>query len=470
VPLPRFLATSTFPLALTYAALFSVSAISLAGVTFWTMEFMLARERRETVLAEANLLAEQFRRFGPGGLSLVIAERVRPDRVGDGLYLLTGPTYTPLAGNLTDWPPTGEHEGPWLDFTIERNVAGQRKVLGARAIHVLLPDNYHLLVGQDMSTEARLRSALINASLWGIVVTVGLGLAVGFIASRNFLGRIEAINRSTDRIRAGEVEHRMAVSGSGDEFDRLSQNLNAMLDDIQRLLAGIRTVTDNIAHDLRTPLSRLKNGLELALADASEEERRQAIERAIGESDQLLRTFSALLAIADAEVGASRIERQPVELGELARDVVELYEPLADERGVSFALEAEEPATVEGDRQLLFQLLANLLDNAIKYGADGGRVDIKVRRVDGKPEIVVADRGAGIPEKDRERVLDRFVRLDESRTTPGIGLGLPLVKAIAHLHNAELELGDNAPGLLVRVRFPAAAEDGKAEPRRLTAR
>jgi signal transduction histidine kinase len=301
-------------------------------------------------------------------------------------------------------------------------------------------------------------------------VTVGLGLAVGFIASRNFLGRIEAINRSTDRIRAGEVEHRMAVSGSGDEFDRLSQNLNAMLDDIQRLLAGIRTVTDNIAHDLRTPLSRLKNGLELALADASDDERRQAIERAIGESDQLLRTFSALLAIADAEVGASRIERQPVELGELARDVVELYEPLADERGVSFALEAEEPATVEGDRQLLFQLLANLLDNAIKYGADGGRVDIKVRRVDGKPEIVVADRGAGIPEKDRERVLERFVRLDESRTTPGIGLGLPLVKAIAHLHCAELELGDNAPGLLVRVRFPAAAEDGKAEPRRLTAR
>jgi signal transduction histidine kinase len=262
----------------------------------------------------------------------------------------------------------------------------------------------------------------------------------------------------------------MAVSGSGDEFDRLSQNLNAMLDDIQRLLAGIRTVTDNIAHDLRTPLSRLKNGLELALAEPSDDERRQAIERAIGESDQLLRTFSALLAIADAEAGASRIERQPVELGDLARDVVELYEPVADERGVGLALSVEDSATVEGDRQLLFQVLANLLDNAIKYGADGGRVDIGVGRVDGRPEIVVADRGAGIPEKDRERVLERFVRLDESRTSPGIGLGLPLVRAICHLHDAVLELGDNAPGLLVRVRFPVTIDESKSEPRRLAAR
>lgn len=470
MPIPRFLATSTFRLALIYAALFSVSAVSLAGVTFWTMEFMLERGRRETVLAEANLLADQFRRFGPAGLSVVIAERIRPDRVGDGIYLLASPIYLPLAGNLSEWPVNAQHDGPWLDFKIERTVGGQRKVLGVRAIDLLLPDNYHLLVGQDLSTEERLRSALINASLWSIVVTVGLGLVVGFVASRNFLGRIEAINRATERIRAGEVAHRMPVSGNGDEFDRLAHNLNAMLDEIQRLLAGIRAVTDNIAHDLRTPLSRLKNGLELALGSRSEEERRQAIERAIGESDQLLRTFSALLAIADAEAGASRIEREPVDLGGLARDVVELYEPVADEHGAKLSLNVEEPATVDGDRQLLFQLLANLIDNAIKYGADGGKVDIRLGRRDSQPEITVADHGPGIPETDRERVLERFVRLDESRSTPGTGLGLTLVKAIAQLHNAKLELGDNAPGLVVRVRFPAAAEEASRDNRRLSAR
>jgi signal transduction histidine kinase len=475
VPIPRFLATSTFRLALIYAALFSVSAVSLAGVTFWTMEFMLERQRRETVLAEANLLADQFRRFGPAGLSVVISERIRPDRVGDGIYLLASPIYLPLAGNLSDWPTNARHNGSWLEFEIERIVAGQRRVLGVRAIHLLLPDGYHLLVGQDLSTEERLRSALVNASLWGIVVTVGLGLAVGFIASRNFLGRIEAINRATERIRAGEVEHRMPVSGNGDEFDRLSHNLNAMLDEIQRLLAGIRAVTDNIAHDLRTPLSRLKNGLELALGSRGEEERRQAIERAIGEADQLLRTFSALLAIADAEAGASRIERKPVDLEDLARDVVDLYEPVADEHGAKLSLSVEEAASVDGDRQLLFQLLANLIDNAIKYGAGGGAVDIRVGRRAGQPEIAVADRGPGIPGPDRERVLERFVRLDESRTTPGTGLGLTLVNAIARLHNAELELGDNAPGLVVRVRFPAGTApavpaEAAQEARRLSAR
>jgi len=226
-----------------------------------------------------------------------------------------------------------------------------------------------------------------------------------------------------------------------------------MLDEIERLLGSIRAVANNIAHDLRSPLSRLRNGLEAALAEGDPNQRSDMIERAIAESDGLLATFNALLSIADAEAGTSRGNLEPVDLGALGQDVAELYEPLVEEQGLVFETSIAGPATVAGNRQLLFQAIGNLIDNAAKYGASGGRVSLAVHNGNGGPEVVVADQGPGIPEADRERVLDHFVRLDSSRTTPGNGLGLSLVAAIARLHNAVLNLDDNAPGLKVTLRF-----------------
>ncbi|MGD9743853.1 MAG: sensor histidine kinase, partial [Dongiaceae bacterium] len=254
------------------------------------------------------------------------------------------------------------------------------------------------------------------------------------------------------RIRAGEVRHRMPVENSGDEFDRLAQNLNSMLDEIERLMGGIRAVTDNIAHDLRSPLTRLKNELELALAGADRDPR-TAIERAIAEADGLIKTFNALLAIADAEAGSGRADRAPVDLARLVADVAELYAPLSEERGLKLAAEVETPATIEGDRQLLFQALANLVENAIKYAAEGGAIALTLEGPAASPSLVVADRGPGIPEAAREAAMERFVRLDPSRSTPGSGLGLPLVKAIADMHGAAFVLEDNRPGLVARVTF-----------------
>jgi signal transduction histidine kinase len=452
----RFFGTSTFRLAMLYAGLFSLSVVLLSAFLYWTTSIALERERQETVFAEAQALVERFRLLGPRGLGEAIRERIRPERVGDGIYLLADAELLPIAGNLANWPSKYDAEGGWYEFQVERRGPGDSDAVhGARAMHIELAGNLHLLVGQDLEAEERLRAAVIRGGLWGIAGTLGLGLVVGLVMSRNLLGRIEAINRATARIRGGEVRHRMPVGGSGDEFDRLAANLNSMLDEIARLMGGIRAVTDNIAHDLRSPLSRLKNELEQALT-AGEGDRRAAIERAVGEADGLIKTFNALLAIADAEAGTGQVERGPVALGRLLADVAELYQPLAEEQGLKLATVTEPEATVSGNRQLLFQAVANLLENAIKYASAGGGVELRLENGEG-PALVVADHGPGVPPERREAVQERFVRLDPARTTAGSGLGLPLVRAIARLHGASLELADNRPGLVARIRFPRPA-------------
>jgi len=457
VSIRRFFGASTFRLAILYAGLFSLSVAALSGFLYWTTSIALERERQETVFAEAQALVEQFRLLGPPGLSQAIRERIRPERVGDGIYLLADADLLPIAGNLTSWPVKHDEAEGWYEFQVERRGSGGPAIVhGARAMHIELAGDLHLLVGQDLQAEERLRTAVIRGSLWGIAGTLALGLVVGLVMSRNLLGRIETINRSTARIRAGEVRHRMPVGRAGDEFDRLSLNLNSMLDEIERLMGGIRAVTDNIAHDLRSPLTRLKNELEQALL-ADDRDRRSAIERAVGEADGLIKTFNALLAIADAEAGTRRIERQPVVLERLLADVAELYGPLAEEQGLKLAALARISATVPGDRQLLFQALANLIENAIKYAAGGGTIELGLDGTPEAPVLTVADHGPGVPAEQRQQVTERFVRLDPSRSTPGSGLGLPLVSAIARLHGAALELDDNAPGLVARLRFGKAA-------------
>jgi signal transduction histidine kinase len=472
VRITKFLRTTAFRLALIYAGIFSLSVILLFAFIFWTTSVLVDRQRQQAIVADMNDLRDEFTSLGPSGLLDSVIDRSRPDRVGNGVYLLAKPDFTPMAGNLSAWPKAPARQGLWITFPIEArrfgDPQGERSI--AEALEVNLPGGYHVLVGQNTAPQRRMQSATIQALIWSLAAMVCLGLAGGLLLSRNMIRRIEAINRSAERIMHGEVMHRMPVGQSNDEFDRLSENLNRMLEEIERLVGGIRAVTDNIAHDLRSPLTRLKSRLEIAMNAADDPiERRAAIEQAIQEADQLLATFGALLSIADAEAGARRADMTTVELSGVVQDVVELYRPLAEERGANLDLNIHGRTTAQGNRQLLFQAVANLIDNAVKYGAAGQRIAVEVAGGPPSPLISVADFGSGIPAAERDHVLERFVRLDASRTTPGSGLGLSLVAAIARQHGATLELadtqpGEQPPGLTARLRFPSEPEERLALP------
>jgi signal transduction histidine kinase len=303
----------------------------------------------------------------------------------------------------------------------------------------------------------QIQSLIKQAFGWGLALTLLLGLVGGFVISRGMLSRVDAINRTTSRIMAGELGERIALSGSRDEFDQLAANLNAMLDQIERLLQGMRQVTDNIAHDLRTPLNRLRSRIEVALmSELDRAESRAVLEQTLVDAEAMIGTFNALLEIARAEAGSDRTGFRPVDLTRLCKDLAELYEPFADEKSVTFEHNCPADAWVRANGHLLAQAVANLLDNAIKYTPAGGRVRLAVERASRRLAITVIDTGPGVPAPERGRVLERFVRLDATRSTPGNGLGLSLVAAVAKLHGAELVLGDNGPGLAVRLELAAA--------------
>jgi len=290
---------------------------------------------------------------------------------------------------------------------------------------------------------------------------VVLGLAGGFFVTRRVLRRFDAMTATTQRIMAGDLSERLPVAGTGDELDRLASNLNDMLDRIEALMLGLKEVSDNIAHDLKTPLTRLRNRCEAALRTANDEpEYRAALESMLDESEGLIRTFDALLMIARAESGHSRDNMKDFDAAEIVRGVGELYEPVAEEKGLSVKIEAADGATIRGNRELLSQALANLVDNAIKYSRPEGEVTealeiVLSARPGGQRVLIgVADHGPGIAEADRARAVERFVRLPQSAAEPGSGLGLSLAAAVARLHGGELRLEDNAPGLRTVIDLP----------------
>ncbi|MEM7023741.1 MAG: HAMP domain-containing sensor histidine kinase [Pseudomonadota bacterium] len=444
----RLLETSTFRLALIYLALFGVSALTLLGFLYIRTAGVIQQQTEDTINAEISGLGEQYRTLGLAGLKQAIDRRsaFNPNRTS--VYLLTDRSGTWLAGNLEGWPPSGEPKpGEWMNFEIE--VPDGEKVAYRRALGTTfrLRGDYRLLVGREIENLLRTESLIQKAIGWGVGLTLLLGLAGGFLMSRGMLGRIDAINRTTRRIMAGDLSQRISLKGSRDEFDVLASNLNDMLDQIERLLQGMREVTDNIAHDLRTPLSRMRSRIEVALlADPNQAEARSLLEQTLVDADAMIQSFNALLSIARAEAGSERAAFEPVDLSELAGDLADLYGPLAEEKDLSFASSCPPGLMLQGNRHLLAQALANLLDNAIKYTPAGGRVSLHAAP---GPIITVADTGPGIPESARERVLERFVRLDGNRSTPGNGLGLSLVNAVAKLHGADLRLEDNHPGLRV---------------------
>jgi len=446
--IPPFLRTTTVRLGLVYLGMFLASVLVILAVIYGATAGFMERQTDETIAAEIAGLHEQYAQRGLTGLVQVVAERAAGRRTNT-LYLVTGPGMVSLAGNLSAWPAVPADAQGWVRFDIrdEHTRDGPHE---ARAITFALPGQFHLLVGRDLREFQQFRERLLRALAWALAITVGLGVIGGIAMARDAMGRIEAINRTTREIMSGDLRQRVRLSGGDDELDHLAANLNVMLDQIESLMTGMRHVTESIAHDLRTPLTRLRSRLEIALLSdqADVEVYRLVIQDTIIEADRLLATFTALLDIAKAESGGPEAF-QPVDLAELAADAADLYEPVAEEKGLIFDTRVAGGGTVMGNRQLLAQALANLLDNAVKYTPAGGRIELEVEGA----TVTVADSGPGIPPDMRDKVLKRFVRLEASRSSPGNGLGLSLVDAVARMHGARLALEDNRPGLKVRFEF-----------------
>lgn len=442
-----------FRLAFLYMLLFGISVLFLLGYIYWASAGFMNQQSDETIEAEIQGLAEHYGHQGLPGLIEVINARARNSRAG-GLYLVTDWRFRPMAGNLDRWPKTMDAGNGWLAAKLVDEDGEER---WGRFRRFKLQGNFHLLVGRDITDRRRIQLLLKRSLFMGLGITLFLGLAGGLAMSRTVLGRIDAVNRTGREIMEGDLSRRVPVSGSGDEFDQLALNLNRMLDRIEKLMTGIRQVSDNIAHDLRTPLTRVRGRIEQALA-GDEAELREGMEHALVEIDGLLRTFHALLRIAKAEAGSGRESMEILDMSALMLDLGEFYEPLAEEKSQRLIQEVEDGVRARGNRHLLSQAVSNLLENAVKYTPEGGEVRLELRRVAGGAELAVRDSGPGIPEEHRERVLERFYRLEDSRTTPGSGLGLSLVAAVADFHDALLTLGDNDPGLAVRMLFPNVAE------------
>jgi signal transduction histidine kinase len=454
--------THAFRLAAVYFLVFAASVLGVLLFVYWTSADFVERQTEATLDAEITGLAEQYAQRGLSGLIQIVAARSAGDRGDAMIYLVTDPDGKPLAGNIAGWPAGAPTHSAWLSFSLERMANGRPEFHPARGRLFIIPGGYRLLVGRDISDAAAFRSQVRATLLWAGLIALGIGLIGGTVMSRNLLRRVEQVNRTSERVMAGNLSDRVPLRGTRDEFDQLAANLNRMLDQIERLMTAMREVTDDVAHDLRTPLSRLRTRLERAISEPCGADapnggnQEEAIRGAIGEADRLLATFNALLSIAELESGARRDETGPLDLSEVASAAAELYDPVAEEKGFSLKVLAEPGVNIRGDRHLLSQALANLLDNALKY-AGAGEIDIRVCRHDGRAVLEVADRGPGIPEADRETVLNRFVRLEASRTTPGNGLGLSLVRAIVRRHGGSLVLEDNRPGLRARIEFTRLA-------------
>jgi signal transduction histidine kinase len=463
----KLIRTTAFRLTLVYLFLFALFAASLLGFFAWNTRHLITEQITATVNAETGEVSDIFARRGLRGLVLTIENRAL--RPGANLYLVTTPAGQAVAGNVGSLSPGVMATTGWSE-TAYRRLDDQDSTNHFALVKVTeLSSGFRLLIGHDLEERRRLFGIVAHAAQWSVLIVVVLGLGGGIFVARRVLRRIDAMTGTTQRIMAGDLSGRLPVGRSGDELDRLARNLNAMLERIEALMMGLKEVSDNIAHDLKTPLTRLRNRAEEALAKSrTEAEYRSALERTIEESDGLIRTFNALLMIARAESGQARGNMDDFDAADVARGIHELYEPLAEDDGMTLRVRVES-APLHGNRELISQALANLVENAIKYGKPDGTVQplaptaetdrkeilIEARRVGDRVLLSVTDHGPGIPVADRKHAVERFVRLEASRTLPGSGLGLSLASAVATLHGGDLRLDDAHPGLIVTLAIPA---------------
>ena len=450
--------TTAFKLAVVYSIVFAVAASLVVMNVGRNVRGVLEDQIGETIDADIRGLADQYAQGGVQQVVQSIERRIR--QPGGDVYLLTTFAGEPIVGNAAALPTATLSSEGLVTTTYQR--PGEREARRRALVRVfVLPGNYRLLVGHDVEEVERLRKILRNALGNSLIWLVIIGAVGGLFVARRVLDRVDAMSESAAVIMRGDLSKRLPVGGSGDEIDRLAENLNAMIARIEALLRGMKEVSDNIAHDLRTPLTRLRNNADTALRQTGEPAAlRETLEKVIGEADGLMRIFDALLTIARAESGSGP-KMETLDISRIAEDVAELYEAAAEERGVAFAFAIEPGLLARGNRELIAQTLANLLDNGLKYGVPAAaglapELRLVVRRDGRRVRLSVEDRGPGVPAADRDRVLDRFVRLEASRTLPGSGLGLSLAAAIARLHGGALRLEDNAPGLRAVVDMPAA--------------
>jgi signal transduction histidine kinase len=437
--------SSSLRLAGLYTAVFALSVIVLGAITFFSMRHALSNQFDARIRAESAALVEEYRAEGLQGV--VDALHERDSTPGSLDFGLQGPTGAPLAGRLA---ATRVGMG-WSSFELREQGHAER----VRLFSATLPDGHKLLVGDDEERIEALDGAVLRGFGLAFLGVVVLGVAGGYALSGEVNRRIAAISGTAEGIIDGDLTRRVPVRGSDDDLDRLALTINRMLDRIAALMESLKQVSNDIAHDMRTPLTRLRQKLEAGLA--APRDREAALEGALGDLDSILDTFAALLRIAQIEGGARRAAFRACDLAALARTVTDAFAPSAEDQRQALTLAVESPATVDGDAELLTQMLVNLVENALRHAGAGAKITVKVARLGQGATLSVADDGPGVPDAERERLFDRFYRLERSRSTPGSGLGLALVAAVAKLHGAEVNLLAAQPGLEVRVSFPEAA-------------
>jgi signal transduction histidine kinase len=455
VLLAKTLRSRTFKQALIWILIVGGVIFALLGYVYWSTASYVRSRSDHAIMAELAILQKAYASAGRSGLIITIAQRLAGQRFEGGVYLLVDPSLTPLAGNLADWPSAMKGSSGWGNF----NAREGRTLL--RATFETLPDGSHLLVGKDVDDLDEFAQKIKVAMALCILWIFALGGAVSVAITRRTVGRIEAINATSRAIMQSGLGQRIPLRGTLDEWDELAANLNSMLDRIEALMGEVKQVTDNVAHDLRTPLARVRGRLEKAYNKQRDGDYDQSlIGDTMADLDGVLRMFSSLTRISQIEASDRTAAFRPVNLVEIASEVVELFDAAAEDKGGRLKIVGGRSVLATGDRDLLFDAVANLVDNAIKHGRDAGQVTVEVKEADGGAVISVADDGPGIPVDEYQHVFKRFYRLEQSRRTPGNGLGLSLVAAVARLHGARIEMLDNLPGLKVQLWFPSPTRSG----------
>lgn len=458
--------SSTFKLALVSIGVFGAVVIALFAYVYWsTATFVLERVDR-AIDTERAILHDAYDRDGRDGLIRTAEQRVAQAPLPGAIYLVTDAAFSRLAGNLPEWPASvsgAQGRGTFRSASLHPDATREQSLFRSR--WETLPGGLHLLVGENIDELSRFMGEIHKALAVAITLILVLAAVASVSVTRRTVGRIEAINSTSRAIMASGLGQRVPIRGKQDEWDQLAQNLNAMLSRIESLIEEVRQVSDNVAHDLRTPLTRMRGRLEKASAGPRDSDGdRSVINSAIADLDDVLRMFSSLTRISQIETANRTSAFRAVDLREIAAEVGELFDAAAEDNGGRVEVAGAQPAPIVGDRDLLFDAIANLVDNAIKHGRPSGVVTVSVESSVGGAAVSVADDGPGIPAAELQNVVKRFYRLERSRRTPGNGLGLSLVAAVARLHGARMSLSDNAPGLKVELFFSSSRGSGEATP------
>jgi signal transduction histidine kinase len=456
VLLAKTLTSSTFRLALIAIGTFGVIVSAIFSYVYLSTSSYVRSRSDRAIVTEYLSLKRAYERSGRDGLIALIQERIADGSFADNVYILADPSLVTLAGNLRTWPSTATAAEGWIEFRAPEPFPNATTRPLLRAMLGTFPSRDRLLVGRDISELDGFADQIKTAVISGIVLIFVLAGVASVLVTRRTVGRIESINATSRAIMQSGLDQRIPLRGTHDEWDRVAENLNQMLNRIETLMGEVRQVSDNVAHDLRTPLTRMRGRLEKAYhGQRSGEDDQALIGNTIADLDSVLRIFSSLTRIAQIETQARKGAFRSVNLAEIAGEVVELYDAAAEQEGTRLTVVGDREVLVTGDRDLIFDAIANLVDNAIKHGRAGGQVMVANENIDGRPVISIADDGPGIPPHEYEQVFKRFYRLEHRRYTPGNGLGLSLVAAVAHLHGARIEMLDNSPGLKLKLWFSA---------------